>query len=143
MELPLPGMAHILVAAEGLGDFFASDYTFGAALVIGGLLIGAYGQAGRMPPITAVGIACVFAGAIEQFTNVAGQGEGISRNGANALIFILAVLAGTVLLGLGLRREQSAVNGIALVLGIALLSICAVSLLLAILQISGPLGTYD
>ena len=127
----------------GIGEVVSSDNFLGGALIIGGLLIGAYGQAGKFQLVTAFGILCVMAGSLAQFMTAAGQGEGVSRRGATTVAFIFAVLLGVLLLGAGLRRRNSLLAGVALFLGILVLLASAFSLLLAILSINGPLGTFD
>ena len=104
MVLPLADIAELV----------SSEYFLSGALIIGGMLIGAYGQAGKFPVITAFGIFCVMAGAVEQFTTVAGKSEGVSDRILTTVGFLGAVLIGVFALGLGLRRRDSALGGLSL-----------------------------
>lgn len=126
-----------------LGEVFNSDNWLGAVLILGGLLVGAYGQAGRMPVITLFGIICVMAGTVEQFLTAAGQGEGVASRGGTVVAFIVVVLIGVFAVGAGSRRRDSALGGVVLAFGVVVLAAAAASLLLALLGVTGPLGSFD
>jgi len=133
MVLPLADIAELV----------SSEYFLSGALIIGGMLIGAYGQAGKFPVITAFGIFCVMAGAVEQFTTVAGKSEGVSDRILTTIGFLGAVLIGVFALGLGLRHRDSALGGLSLVIGVLVLAGCAAALFMAVFFINGPLGSFD
>lgn len=120
-----------------------SENFLGGALIISGLLIGAYGQGGKWPSVTAFGILCVMAGTVEQFTTVGGQSEGVSDRILTTLGFLGAVLVGVFALGLGLRKRDSALAGVSLVIGVLVLTACAIALFMAVFFINGPLGSFD
>jgi hypothetical protein len=124
-----------------LGDILESDYVLGGALILGGLLIGSYGQAGKFPVVTAIGIACVCLGTLEQFTTVGGLSDEVSERILTTVAFIGVVLLGIFALGYGLRR-QTTLAGISLAIGILVLAGAAVALLMAIFFIDGPLGSF-
>ncbi len=100
-----------------LSDFETGNL-FGASLVIGGLLIGAYGNAGGWRWVSAVGIACVIGGAGLQFAQAGGEEEQVIRNGAAVLAFIVAVIVGIGLIGSGQNSRNPGVRGVSVFVGL-------------------------
>ena len=116
-----------------LSDFDLSNLP-AAALIIAGLAIGAYGNAGGWRWMSATGIACVFAGALLQFAQAAGQEAEVTRNGAKVVIFIVVVLIGLGLLGSGQRGRSDVLGGISTAIGGILLCLAGIPVVLVVLS---------
>lgn len=137
-----PALVLPLFQVRKVPDVPSSDIALGVILVLAGLLLGAYGRAGRMPVITVIGILAVIAGVLHQFSRAAGLDEAVAVRGRTTVIWIALVLAGTIVIGAGQRLGNPVMRGVAVAVGVLVLAACGAALLLAVLRIDGPIADW-